>query len=332
MADAANGGTPQSPHRPNRNHYMKKSLLLLLMLAILAPPILAPAITGAAAFAGEEPAVTQQIEIGVGLLQNGELEKAGEVFIDLLRAKPDSTSALLGVMKVCHTYTKRNETGESIKLLDRAFEFSTYKSEISLAAATILIRQKNHSEAVKRIRTAIEFGPNDVKILGGALRCFAEMERFDDDSYKIGQQLYEAQKDRPIDACMFFGLWHERNKEFQKARTFYIKALSYDTNNIQARLMLGRLYEIMGRNESAEREYIKLMKIVPGHPAGYECLAELYTKMGKKDLAQDYARMAAEAKAAIQREQAELRPAQPKQTERQEAGQQPAGKKPLERK
>ena len=242
-----------------------------------------------------DPKLVGLIEKGSDLLKADKLDDAGNLFIEALQQFPDGELPVLGVLKAGRMLVDKKETGAALKLLDRAIELSTKKAELNLAAATILIESKNNSDALTRIRKAAEQDPKSVRVLSSALTCMAAIEKFDAESRQLAEQL-QALQIRPVDAFLFLGLWHEKNNEFDQAADYYLKAVYFDTNYVQSRLMLGKLFEKMEKLDRAEREYIKMIKIVPEHFSGYLCLSELYQKQGQKDLANEYAQFAQEAR------------------------------------
>ena len=269
-----------------------KRLLLAISLAILAT---------FTALAGEAPQKPEPDPKLVALIKKGadildaaiptldaaKLEEAGNVFLEAIRQFPDSYRAALGVIQVARLLTEKNEAGEAIRWMDRAIEISSRKPELNIATADILIRAKNNSEALRRIKLAIDAAPQESRILSTSLVCMADMGKFDDESRQIAERL-QTLPDGQLGALLFLGLWNEKHDNLDAARDCYLKAVRLDTNNMQARRMLGKLYDKQNNFELAEREFIKMTNAAPGHFIGYLYLAELYKKHGDTQLAKEF--------------------------------------------
>ena len=274
-----------------------RPLLMAVAFGLLA---CRPALAGEAKAPG--PKLVNLIESGSDLLDAGKLEEAGNTFLDAMKQFPDADLPVLGILKTSRMFVEKKETGEAIKWLDRGVELCSRKAELQIAAATIYIESKNNSEALTRIRKAVEAEPESIRILSNALTCMAAIEKFDDESKQLAERLQDLQP-RPVDAYLFLGFWHEKNNDPPAALAYYLKAVNLDTNYMQSRLMLGKLYEKSDKAELAEREYLKMTRIAPKHFSGFLCLAELYDKQGRKDAAKDYAAEASRLKQAAEGEQ-----------------------------
>lgn len=73
------------------------------------------------------------------------------------------------------------------------------------------------------------------------------------------------------------------------AVVYFKNALEKDANYYDARLQLAKAYGELGKNEQAEREYLKVLNQNPSHDAVLIELARLYITMGKGDEAYDTA-------------------------------------------
>lgn len=73
------------------------------------------------------------------------------------------------------------------------------------------------------------------------------------------------------------------------AVVYFKNALEKDANYYDARLQLAKAYADLGRNEQAEREYLKVLNQNPSHDGALLELARLYVTMGKGDEAYDTA-------------------------------------------
>ncbi|NQT19996.1 MAG: hypothetical protein HQ592_09845, partial [Planctomycetes bacterium] len=218
------------------------------------------------------------------LLKNEKLEDAGEAFLKLLRDQPDNTDAIVGLMKVSRFYTQQDKADKALEWLDRTLEIAEFKEELHIAAAMVHIRKKNEEKALEHVRDAVGTETCTPQILSAALTCLAEMDRFDGESREVAERLLSMQK-KSVDAYLFLGLWHQNNDQLDEARTYLLRAVFLNTNDLRGRLMLGRLFEKTEEYELAEREYIKITKIAPDYFGGYLCLAELYQKTGDESRA-----------------------------------------------
>ena len=261
----------------------------------------------------------KQIEEAVDLLKADKPEEAGEAFMKMLSEHPKNKLAILGLIKVSHLYDNRNEPEKAVDWLDRALAIAERKSDLHIAAATVHIRAKNETKALESIREAMKANPGSPQILITALTYFARMDRFDDESREVAERLL-ATKKAPIDGYQFLGLWYQHNEQLDEARDYFLRAIFLDTNDMQSRLMMGKLYETMEKYNLAEREYIKMTKIRPRHFSGYLCLAELHQKTGDEDLAREYAQRASKLKEGLARfqQQATTDPADDKKQEKPE--------------
>jgi len=287
-----------------------KNLLLTALLVSAGAAVFAsePAAPPAAPPAEQkpDPEMVAQIERGARLLGERKLEEAGEVFMKQLQLHPAAELPVLGLMKVGRLYMQQNETGKALEWLTRGIEAAERRGELRIAKASIHILAKDYSTAGKEISQAVKDDAKSERVLGAALTCLAEMDRFDEESYEIADRLRAIQK-RPIDAYLFLALWHQNKGEMDKALDYALKATRLNVNNVQSRLVLGKLYEKMGKLDEAEREFLKMKTTWPEHFSGYMCLAEFYEKQGKKDLAREYADEAAKRKAQMEK-QAGLEP------------------------
>lgn len=265
---------------------MKKTISLLCAFAI-----------GAAFWVGAaeytpDPETKEQMAAAIGLLRRGKLEDAGQAFFKMLRNQPDNTGAIMRLMQVSRFYAQQEKPDKALEWLDRTLAIAAHKGELHIVVATIHIKGKNEEKALEHIRAAIGADSCTPQILSGALTCLAELERFDGESREVAERLLSMQEGS-IDAYLFLGLWHQENDHPKAARNCFLRAVFLDTNDVQARLMLGKLYEKMAKHDLAEREYIKMTKIAPRYFGGYLCLADLYEKTGDETRAEQFAEQAA---------------------------------------
>jgi len=273
---------------------MKATLLLSASILVAA----CPAAYGADAAPDSE--LLKQVQVGADLLKQEKLEAAGKVFLVVLREHPDNAVAALGLMRVAGKYLDRGEQAEGMSWISRTIDTAKDKGELHLVAAGLHIKNKNEDEALRHVRAAVEERPGSPAVLGAALTCYANLQRFDDESRQVALKLLKLQE-RSVDANLFLGLWYQDNGENDQARKYFLRAVFLDTNNMHSRLALGKFYEQTKQYERAEREYIKMTKIAPAHFSGYLCLAELYDRMGEVERAKEYADEAARLKEAMVR-------------------------------
>ncbi|MBU5638135.1 PEP-CTERM system TPR-repeat protein PrsT [Geomonas sp. Red69] len=89
-------------------------------------------------------------------------------------------------------------------------------------------------------------------------------------------------------------LYEEGVKQLKAANpagavVYFKNALEKDANYYDARLQLAKAYADLGKNDQAEREYLKVLTQNPSHDAALLELARLYVIMGKGDDAYDTA-------------------------------------------
>lgn len=76
------------------------------------------------------------------------------------------------------------------------------------------------------------------------------------------------------------GVFHQKNKEFEKAIEEYNKVIELDTNNAEVHINLGVIYKDKGALDKAVEEYKKALTIDPWLEAGYNNLGVMYFLKG----------------------------------------------------
>jgi hypothetical protein len=97
-----------------------------------------------------------------------------------------------------------------------------------------------------------------------------------------------------VQAYLSEGQTYLNEKDLERAREAYIKALELNPDIIQAHSALGYIYALQGRFQEAVEENLKVLKLAPNDYGSHKNLAVLYERLGRIDDALAEAQIALE--------------------------------------
>ncbi len=115
-----------------------------------------------------------------------------------------------------------------------------------------------------------------------ALRLLRE-----DESSKAIELFETAAAEYPFDgkALNQLAVLMAQDKQFSKAKTYIEEAVTRSPRSSQAWMNRGSIYEVSGDLQRAEASYKQALLVRPGYHLAHKNLAQLYVKMGRRDLA-----------------------------------------------
>jgi tetratricopeptide (TPR) repeat protein len=218
------------------------------------------------------------------LLQNGKLEKAEDVLIDMLNREPgdistmkllalvhlnqgdwveaevladkirrrgDSTAAsdqILGAI-----YAGRQEYEKSIEAFKQAYAVVPEQTQPLIALVRIYIRANKLTEAKKFLENVVEVSPQNVTVLS----LLGNIALLEGDTKKALESFDLVINIDPGNVSGYFGLTsiYIREKHYSKAEQILEQALDKRPDSLRLQLSKAGLLELMGRYEDAIEQY-----------------------------------------------------------------------------
>ena len=192
------------------------------------------------------------------LFQNGQLNKAKDICLEILKAQPNhfDTLHLLGLI----TFQTKNYL-KSVEIFDRAIQVKPNDAEIYNFHAIVLIHLKKFEEAIKSWNCAIKIKPDYAEAYYNRGNAFFELKKIEsaianyDKAIQIKPDYAEAYYNR---GNAFFEL-----KKIESAITSYDKAIQIKPDYAEAYNNRGTTLLDLNKIDGAFQDYNKAIQIKP---------------------------------------------------------------------
>ena len=180
----------------------------------------------------------------------------------------------------------RKEAPESVK--QAPDEFASYKAYDHFVKGDLYEQSGNLDAAVEEYRKPLIFDPASVEIRRVLSEIYFQQRRFDEAAI-LRSEIDEknAEDYNFIADCLRY------NKDLESAAGFYHRALELDSAQYFTRLYLAKILTFLGKNDEAEKEFLRLLEISPGKLDAYLDLGDFYAKTNDLDKALESYRSAA---------------------------------------
>ena len=192
---------------------------------------------------------------GFGFLRIGEPDKAQAEFVDVLKAYPNSNDARFG-LAVCGIQQKHYDSAEKeFQALVNAKDPRGTQGLVNLRVA-----QHKYSEALKLVADEAQGNPSPEAVQQTAVILF-QAERWKEaaDAYaKV-----TSQDPKIAGNWILLGEAREKSGDVDGAMAAYSKARQLAPNDVNAAMLLGRLYDTQNRPADALKIYQDVLKLKP---------------------------------------------------------------------
>jgi len=251
----------------------------------------------------------------------GEHEKAIEILEALCELVPDYTNGLLALGRC---YEEVGKYQSAIETYEKVLKTNPNSLQALNSLGNLYFKTGQYSLAVETYKKALKISPNSVQLRYNLAVAYEKMKDFDNaiNEYKLAAEL---SKDKS-QYYTLIGMIYENKNEVDKAIEAYKKAIEFEPDYAIAMYNLGMLsartgnykealdwflkveknlpahidnlnnigiiYDILGDTEESIAYFNKAISINPNEPKAYYNRAQVYLKLGKKDLAkQDLAKV-----------------------------------------
>lgn len=190
----------------------------------------------------------KKVKEAEAFLKNGELEKALEIYFEILKEVPDhpEISHIVGII-----FAKKGDFKKALNYIDKALKLKPDEAAFYNSKGNIYSIQNNIKEALRAYQKAIQIDPK------------------------------YAYAHNNIGKCLYL------QKKLSEAEKAYKTALSLLPNYTDAHYNLGILFANLGKNKAAEKELKKVIALNENYVPAYGQLAEVYLNMGNPKKAID---------------------------------------------
>jgi tetratricopeptide (TPR) repeat protein len=207
------------------------------------------------------------ILLGDLYLNTKELDKAADAYSKALELQPTIAQAH---SSLGYIYSQQGRIQEAVEENLKVLELSPndYASHKNLA---LLYQQLGQTdEALAEARVALGLAPEGDK---------AQLETFIA-QLSSGQPITTSAEDL-IQTYLSEGQTYLNEKDFERAKEVYAKALELDPNIVQAHSALGYIYAMQGKLQEALEENLKVLELAPNDYATHKNLAMIYQQLGR---------------------------------------------------
>jgi predicted O-linked N-acetylglucosamine transferase (SPINDLY family) len=218
------------------------------------------------------------------LFQNGQLNKAKDTCLEILKAQPNNFNALhlLGLI----AFQTKNYL-KSVEIIDRAIQVKPNDADIYNFHAVVLIHLKKFEEAIKSWNCAIKIKPDYAEAYYNRGNAFFELKKIEsaianyDKAIQIKPDYAEAYNNH--------GNALRELKKIESAKESYDKAIQIKPDYAEAYYNRGNTFIELKKIESAIANYDKTIQIKPNYAEAYNNRGTTLLDLNKIDGAfQDY--------------------------------------------
>jgi predicted O-linked N-acetylglucosamine transferase (SPINDLY family)/Flp pilus assembly protein TadD len=212
----------------------------------------------------------------LALFQNGQLNKAKDICLEILKAQPNhfDTLRLLGLI----TFQTKNYL-KSVEIFDRAIQVKPNDAEIYNFHAIVLIHLKKFEEAIKSWNCAIKIKPDYVEAYYNRGNAFFELKKIEsalasyDKTIQIKPDYAEAHNNR--------GNALRELEKIESALASYDKAIQIKPDYAEAHNNRGNVFFDLKKIESALASFDRAIQIKPDYAEAYSSRGNVFRKLNK---------------------------------------------------
>jgi predicted O-linked N-acetylglucosamine transferase (SPINDLY family) len=221
------------------------------------------------------------IDKGLAHHKNGDLEKAENLYREVLKINPNSFDALnlLGSIE-----GKKNNYEESLNLFDKAVSINPNNESIYNNRANVLISLGRHNEALDNYNYAISLNPKYAEALNNRGSLYQKL----DNPSKARQSFEQALSIEPQYFDALFNLAHTLNSvgNLNMALALIKKALSINPSSYYAHNVLGKLLFQKKEYQAAIKSYTDSIQVKEDYLDAYNGLALALDELGELNMAE----------------------------------------------
>ncbi len=232
------------------------------------------------------PEIREKMETAVRCHQQGQWQKAEELYRKILEICPDHPDALHLLGLTAHQ-TGRNE--ESLVLIQKAVKLCP-ENHLYLSNLGLVLKLQNRTdEAISCYEKALQIKADaDIHYrLGNALR----VKQQNKEAVSAYQKALELQPAH-TDAANNLGNLHKEMGEYDLALAWYRKALERKPESAGIYNNIGGVHKLRGEPDLAEISYRKCLEISPDNAEAYNNLGVLYQDQARHEAAAECYRKA----------------------------------------
>lgn len=224
----------------------------------------------------DSDALKQRFQEAVRLHQAGEINKASEIYDNVISQQPDFAPALYlrGVIA-----KERGNYGRAAQLLQRAIAISPAYLDAQNALANVYLEQQNYTEALAVFNRVLKIQANQLNALNGLGWTFFRMGKTED-AVKTFERATRAKPDDPV-YHFNLGCAHQQLGQINEAAAAYTRALGLDENYAEAYFNLGALFQEHQHWEKAANYYRLALRADTAFTAAYYHLGDVLNSQGK---------------------------------------------------
>ncbi len=205
--------------------------------------------------------IYQKLQKALELQQNGHLQEAQSIYIDILRNNPNCADAwnLYGLLAL-----GVGEHDKSIEFIENATKIEPKIASYRINLSEALKRSHKLQKALEEIETALQIEPDNIDALYNKASVLKNLGR--KESAKEWYEKVLALQPNDADALYNLANIHLDNKEYDEAIALYQKALTLSGKNVNILNNLATAYYELGELREADAYYTKALEISPNDP------------------------------------------------------------------
>ena len=223
-------------------------------------------------------AASSEVERGLALLRQGNLEEAESIYRAILQVSPDQSEALhlLGVVQA-----QRQRLPEAAELIGRALELDPDNRAAHVNLGNVFKALRRNEDALVSYDRALLLDCDSADALNNRGAVLGELRRHEealasyDRALSINADYAEAQLNRSVSLAAL--------GRHQEALESYDRALAKDPNQVDAWIARGFSLAALARNDEALASFDHALILAPTHFAAHSERGSLLVALGRRD-------------------------------------------------
>ncbi|MHB0997292.1 MAG: SpoIID/LytB domain-containing protein [Elusimicrobiales bacterium] len=206
---------------------------------------------------------------------HGQPEKALTLYLETAGA--GDTAAVINAAIILR---ELGRNGEAIKILEKALPGNPENPDVNTALGWAYLSSGNTARAGEAFGKAAKKDEKDWRVLLGL--AFSRMQAKDYTAAAGYFQKLAENRNLSALACYYLGTIAEETGDASKAVDLYNKALKEDSQFVEVRPLLARIFEEQRRADDAWKQYSKIALMDPAHKLAAEKKKTLLAKLTRK--------------------------------------------------